>query len=490
MVAPPNVVWLVSDHQALGNRPAMARSFAVQSGLADHGVTFTNAYTVLPICTPSRASMLTGLYPHNHGLTENEGRFGGRPGLDHGDWLVHQPFAAAGYRCGWFGKWHLHPTQSAADFGFEGFSLPGYGYPYGADAYGDYLKRWRLPPPVVEIEMPGESGRPAGERVALRDAASWFDFEAGTALLHGPAETHEAFFVARLAGEWLKTVAGEPFFLRVDPWGPHPPYMVAPPFRDTVANSGFALGAGFHADLRERPAHHRAYRDGWARTLGLDEAGWRHMTARSLEQAALVEAALASVLTMLEELGLRDNTIVVFSADHGDAVGSNGGVANKGGLLVEETLRVPLVMAGPGLPAGRVSQSLAANIDLAPTLLELCGLAGDASDQPFDGVSLVPGLNQPASQTRQGLMLEHYGLHELIVQRAYLADGWKLVVQDDGFIELYDLPRDPFEMNNLARREECAGRLAELLAGLRREMQRTGDDDNRLAGLLRSQAAG
>ena len=73
--------------------------------------------------------MLTGLYPHNHGLTENDGRFGGRLGLDKTDWLINQDLSKAGYRCGWFGKWHLSQEDSATDFGFEGFSEPGYRYP-------------------------------------------------------------------------------------------------------------------------------------------------------------------------------------------------------------------------------------------------------------------------------------------------------------------------------------------------------------------------
>ena len=79
---PPNIVWLVADHQPLANRGPVATSFALQSRVAREGTSFDRAYTALPICSPARASMLTGLYPHAHGLTENDGRFGGRESLD------------------------------------------------------------------------------------------------------------------------------------------------------------------------------------------------------------------------------------------------------------------------------------------------------------------------------------------------------------------------------------------------------------------------
>ena len=145
----PNIVWIVTDHQAQGNRSVAQGQRPLQEYLSESGVCFERAYTVLPICSPARASMITGLYPHTHGLTENDGRFGGRAELDHGDWMIQTAFLNHGYRCGWFGKWHLSQQRSALDFGFEGFSLPGYGYPYASPEYDDYIKRKSLPDPIV-----------------------------------------------------------------------------------------------------------------------------------------------------------------------------------------------------------------------------------------------------------------------------------------------------------------------------------------------------
>lgn len=409
--------------------------------------------------------MLTGIYPHRHGLTENDGRFGGRTGLDLDDWLVHWPLTEAGYRCGWFGKWHLDKQRSAQEYGFEGFSLPDYGYPYASPEYRAYLNRAGLDAPAAVIDMSGESGRPAGSRIALTETTDWFDFEAGVALLDGPAEAHEAFFVARLAADWIRSVGDEPFFLRVDPWGPHPPYILADPFIGLLEEGEVDAWTSPNAtiDLNQRPEHHRAYRDYWLDTLGLDRDGWRRMSAAALAHAAMVESALSTVLDAIDEVDAGDRTIVIFMADHGDAVASNGGVANKGSLMVEETMRIPLLIRGPDFKPGAVSDALVSSMDLAPTILEMCGIR---NDNDMDGLSLVGIANDKSPPWRKGLMAEHYGLHERIVQRAYYESRWKLVAQQDGFQELYDLDADPYETSNVAGLSFHRQTLCHMKAGL------------------------
>lgn len=489
MARPPNILWFCTDQQPLANRPAIAANLPLQARLAREGTRFTRAFTVLPICSPARASMLTGLYPSAHGLTENDGRFGGRAELDLSDWLFTRDLADAGYRCAWFGKWHLGQKRTAADFGFEGVSLPGYGYPYGCDAYREYLDEVGLKLPSMTVELPGESGIAAGTRMSLADRSDWPDFEAGTGILDGPATQHEAFFVAHLAAQWLETAKDAPFFMRVDPWGPHPPYIVAPPFSGSIAEVGDPRSPNIAHDLENRPQHHRDYRDSW-RHLRLDEEGWRLMAQRSLEQATLVEAALLRVLDALDRLGLSQDTLVVMTADHGDAVASNGGVANKGGLLVEETVRIPLLVSGPGLPRGRECERIVSNLDVAPTLLELAELT---RPDALHGASLLPLLQKTPDPWRRSAMIQHYGLHTPVLQRAWREERWKLVLQEDGFRELYDLAADPCEMVNLAGHPEQDDRIRGMVAALTKEMQRIGDDggaQRRLLGHARTASAG
>lgn len=481
MDRPLNIVWMVADHQAHAHHWPIVQSTGLKKRLAREGCSFTRAYTVLPVCSPARASMLTGLYPHAHGLTENDGRFGGRAGLDPGDWLLHQPLSDAGYRCAWFGKWHVDDGRSAADYGFEGFSRPGYGYPYATPHYGNYLENKGLKPPVAEIEMAGESGLAAGTRIDLADADDWFDYESGVARLDASVELHEAFFLAHLVEDWLGSLGTEPFFVRIDPWGPHPPYLLAPPYHGMLDQSAVKLSPNFGFDLAGRPSHHLRYRDSWRATLDLDTEGWRRMAVRALEHVALVEDALLRVLEAIDRRGLAETTLVIFTADHGDAVGSNGGVCNKGGLMVEETMCIPLLMRGPGVPSGKTCDQLVSNLDLPPTILEMCGFD---QDRCLHGRSLVEPMGEPQGEWRRGFMAEHYGLHEPVPQRAYYAGRWKLVVQEDAFAELYDLQADPYEMRNLADDLDHRGRLESLWADLLDAMRETGDCDPRLSRIL------
>jgi arylsulfatase A-like enzyme len=488
MNARPNVVWLFSDHQAHANHPALeaaSKNFPLRQRMARDGVQFDRAYTVLPVCTPARASMLTGLYPHRHGITENDGRFGGRAGLSQQDKLLSHHLRDAGYRCAYFGKWHLSNQSSAQDFGFEGFSLPGYGYPYGTEEYRAYLQRWNLPEPVITIEQAGESGQRRGHRLSLTAQSDWFDCEAGSAILETPAATHEAYFVSRLACEWLESHSdgSTPFFLRVDPWGPHPPYIVAPPFLGGFDHISPVPTPNFSSDLNHRPQHHRDYRDYWHEVLGLDTEQWQRQIARCYEHVALVDSALHEVLLTLERLRLLDNTVVFFTSDHGDAIGSNGGVSNKGGLMVEETIRIPLLACGPPpLARGQTCQRLVTNMDIVATIADLCGL--DA-EEAFDSQSLLPLLVQPsASDWRDRLMVEHYGLHTPLFQRALLTEQHKLVVQQDGFEEFYDLYSDPSELVNLAGDNAHEETLAVMRAGLASAMRQSSDDSEEAYELL------
>ena len=446
MTQSPNILWIVTDHQIHGSAPVGFSRFPLQQKLRALGTEFTRAYSALPICSPARASMLTGLYPHAHGLTENDGRFGGRENLDPSDWMIQQPLLDAGYRCGWFGKWHVDNLRSANDYGFEGFSLPGYGYPYGTAEYRQYLEQKSLSPPVVDILMPGESGLEVGHRVALCDQTHWFDYEAGVALFDGPVEAHESYFLVNQATQWLEGLQDEPFMLRLDTWGPHPPYLLGSPFANALSRESIELPKNFTSDLAHRPSHHRGYRDQWQQTLGFNNQLWHKLYLHGLEHVIQVETALCE---LLEHIDL-DNTLVIFNSDHGDAVGSNGGVANKGGLMVEATMQIPLLMAGAGVTAGKTCHQLVSQVDLAPTLMEM---AGFKENQKMHGQSLLPLVDGRNPQWRSGLLAQHYGLHERLPQRAWYQENMKLVLQQDGFAELYDLRKDPDELRNLANEE-------------------------------------
>ena len=144
--------------------------------------------------------------------------------------------------------------------------------------------------------MSGESGLTVGTQVDLAKADEWFDYESGVARLDGTAELHETFFLSRLVEDWLDSIGTDPFFVRIDPWGPHPPYLLAAPWRGMFERSAVELSPNFRFDLEGRPSHHHRYRDYWRATLDHDTEGWRRMVVRALEHVALVEAALLGVV--------------------------------------------------------------------------------------------------------------------------------------------------------------------------------------------------
>lgn len=478
--SPPDIVWIVADHQIHATAPGGVHP--LQARLARTGVSFTQARTVLPICTPARASMLTGLYPHAHGLTENDGRFGGRSALSPDQPLVHTALVEAGYRVGWFGKWHVDNEHAATAYGFEGFSPAGYGYPYGTDAYRLYLDRLGLPDPVARVVVAGESGTAPGTHISLRDDSRWFDDESGVLCLEGDVRAHEAFFVTDLARRWHAAVDDAPRFVRIDPWGPHPPYLLGRPYRGCLDANNIPLPRSFSSSLTERPAHHRHYRDGWQRNLGSEPGLWRQMYQAALEQAILVESALDDFVATLD----LERTRIIFTADHGDAVGTSGGVANKGALMTEATLRIPLQMAGAGLGAGIRNDALVTNMDIMPTVLTL---AGAPMPGTLHGRSLDAVLAGTPGAERAGVLAQHYGLHEPMEQRAWCEAGWKLVVQADGFTELYALDADPDELTNLAGVAAHGERLCAMAMRMSESM-RLLRDDGELHDVVRAVSTG
>ncbi len=467
----PNVLWLVSDHQIHVNGPQGGDSHPLQRFLKQVGTEFAEARTVLPVCSPARASMLTGLYPHAHGLTENDGRFGGRDGLSHSDWMVHHHLKQVGYRCAWFGKWHLDNFRSANDYGFEGWSLPGYGYPYATEAYKQYLKRQGLSEPVVRVETPGESGDLPGTEIYLCDEADWFNYEAGSASICGNVRTHEAYFVSDLAAQWMSQLNHEPFFLRVDTWGPHPPYLIGQDQQQTGNAQEISLPGSFYNQLEHRPTHHRDYRDEWQKCLGFDERDWKLLYLRARQQAQLVESALLELVRRIDF----SNTLVIYTSDHGDAVGTNGGTANKGGLMTESTLRVPLLMAGPNISAGSQNHALVSNLDIPATLLDLTR----GHKKNLHSRSLLPMMS--GTPFHCGWLAQHNGLHVHLPQRAWYENSWKLVVQADGFLELYNLINDPDELNNLATSMSHVEIKEKMIQNMKRKMLEI-DDDFRFFG--------
>ena len=176
-------------------------------------------------------------------------------------------------------------------------------------------------------------------------------------------------------------------------------------------------------------------------------------------------------------LGLAENTLVIWTADHGDGVASHGGRFDKGSYLTEEVLRVPLALRHPlSIPAAQVSDTLSCGTDIAPTILDAAGLK---FAQPVDGESLLPLATGDRSAGRESLLVETYGhgFGTIELGRAVIKGRFKLIAWQNHAGELYDLEADPYEMTNLYGDPAFALVLSGLEEELERWLRKTGDRD-------------
>ncbi|KRE64158.1 sulfatase-like hydrolase/transferase [Paenibacillus sp. Soil750] len=496
----PNIVWLTQDHvvwkhfrDTKGPKPRLA----AYERIATEGTTFDRAYSVTPLCSPARASMLTGVYAHKHGITRNDSRsLKGAMNLETP--VLSEFLKSVGYRCGYFGKWHAG-RENAQEYGFEGFSLEGYGTPYQSEAYASYLKRFDLPDPIVDVEW-SISGASLSD-INMKDVESFAGAStngfrsASTAHFKSPVEATEAYFVSQLACDWLEEAAQgeEPFLLRVDIWGPHQPYLVAEPFRNSMDAKRIPEYPNFSNSFADRPDYHKRDRDDWRNRTGFTEWDqWQPLLARAYEHFAQTDSAFLKVLDTIDRLGISEDTIVIYTADHGDILATNGGLFDKDAMLTEETMAIPLVVKWPGVTKQACStQALVSNMDIVSTVLEWSGVQVPVHMDGLSLAGLITHINSAndsdfgiPSTWRKDLMAVHFGHKDYEkIQRALYWETYKYVAHLDDSDELYDLEQDPFELQNLIHASDKRNLLEEMKHRLHKQLLDHDDlseDTNRL----------
>jgi len=440
---PPNVLLLMSDDLAvtLGCYGHPLAKTPHLDALARRGVLFERAYCQFPHCNPSRASVLSGLRPQTTRVTNNEENlYTNLPGVVT---LPHH-FRQNGYATARCGKiFHLGvPT------GLESMDDP------QAWDFGTPFKDERPYPPKRDSTVKVETGK--------RQGLSW------TETTGSDDDLVDGNF-AKTAIEWIeKRDPSQPFFLAVGFHRPHLP-LVAPakyfdlyPFEEIALPAGPALSED-EADI-PGPARNGAV-PGYQLTTTTEQ---RRAAIRAyLATVSFMDAQAGRVLDALKRMGLEENTIVVFTSDHGWHLGEHG-LWHKRSLF-EESARVPFVVVAPGAKGnGQRSPGLVELLDIYPTLCDLAGLPVPEKTS-LQGKSLRPLLEDPRAtlhdaaftQARRGANAEHWG-------RSVRTDRWRCTEWDEGRngIELYDHASDPGEFTNLANDPRHAAVLAELRGSL------------------------
>jgi N-acetylglucosamine-6-sulfatase len=453
----PNIVLLMTDDMRADD---LARMPATRRLIAAGGATFTRAYVSFPLCCPSRATLNSGQYAHNHGVRGNGPPRGGFQALTDRDNLLATWLQAVGYYTVHIGKYlNGYGTQEPAR------PQPGWSDWRGAiDGWTYLMWGYRLL----------EHGQPVtyGDREVEDPALYQTDVYRGKA---------EAIIRERAA-------SGRPFYLDLAFLAPHQEYIrrivrSAPRHRGLLATAPLPHPPAFdERSVADKPRWLRAGapRLSPARIARITDE-YRHRQ----ESLLAVDEAVARLVAVLEETGQLENTFVVFTSDNGYFQGEHR-IANGKSLPYEPSVRVPLLIRGPGIPAGVRSAEPVANVDLAPTF---AAIAGAMPRRVLDGRSLLPFARDPARRSARPLLLEggrtpsNGRRFPAPPYRGIVAGHYKYVVYADGSRELYDLARDPQELRNrvddrglhalrraLARRLEtlrsCRGRACRAKDGL------------------------
>ena len=476
----PNILFIITDHQAFFGHDRDGEfeyKHPTYEKFASEGVRFTRAYSVAPVCTPARSSMMTGVYPGTHGLMWNT-EFNDVPDFSQGQQLYSHYLSKAGYRNGYIGKWHCGRERLPIDYGIEGWAMPDYGAPYMSDAYKEYAAKRGFGDAKARFDYHLMHPEWDGKTHTLHHPNP-FEFMRGCGVLEGPVEAHEEQFVAHLTIEKLREYAKshQPFSLVASFWGPHHPYFPSEQYAAMVNPESIPEYPTFNDDLKNKPYRYLIHRDinFPGRATWPDWSSWQTVLSRAYGQGYQTDAAIGQILDALDELELSDNTMVIWCSDHGDTVSSHGGVWDKASTYAEEVARIPMAVRWPkGFEGGKISDDLVSNMDVTATMLEAAGV-----DTPrnMHSRSMLPVCKDPNTDAwPEHLICEHYGhLGDRIIQRIIIQGDYKYMAALYDGDELYDLKSDPFETNNLIDSDEHADVKADLRSRLVEHIEKTND---------------
>jgi len=477
MAAQPNILFISTDQESIslsgcyGNR--VIRTPARDS-IAQNGMRFDNHYIASFPCCPSRATMITGLYPHNHGVVDQN------IVLDEKVATLGSELKRAGYATSWVGKSHLggwfephdeptcpHSTCEMTDMGYqlthqtggaggEDYALNGFdNWISGWTDYRNYLQTTDLPEEI-------KHDRWVGGHAVMESA---LDGEHAYSRL--TAEHHMAHW---MADEAIKVIdeakdSEKPFCLKLAFYAPHHPVAPPKPYDTMYSVDDIELPESYTADtdLKNMPGvHPESGHTNHVASIWTDEQSKAYL-ARYYGYVSYTDDQMMRVLDALKATGQYDNTIIVFTSDHGDMLCEQGMIYKHAYCGYDTLMKVPMLVQWPdGLPAGTTHDGLSSHVDIVPTLLALAGVE-PASD--VDGVSLVDVLSGTAASARDEVF-------EDVCNRGYMIrkGPWKFVLNAGvtggqmvrKLDELYNLESDPNEVANLAYEPAHAERVEQM----------------------------
>ncbi len=458
MSSQPNILVFIPDGMqaapAAPGHPCVTPNF---DRMAERGVTFSRAHTPNPTCSPARASLMTGLLPHNHGVLQvehcvDEDQCALREDRPH--WA--QRLADAGYRTGYFGKWHIERSHELDRFGWQ---------VHRSMRSEAYQKEAR---PYAEAQRSGIDHRVERYQEGPEGYAPKLHY----AVTDTPVEGRPVSMPARLAGGFLEEAfeGDAPWCCAVSYPDPNEAMICSRATYDMYDVDSIELPATLGDELEGRPAIYRRSRRIWK---DITENQWREALACYWARITEVDGELGKLLARIEESGKLDDTIVIVTTDHGKYVGEHGMEGHNFGAF-EALYHIPMMISGPDIAAGARSGARVGLQDLCPTMIELAG--AEQIDVP-DSRSFAAVLRDPAGAEgdfREGYA-EYFGTRFPLMQRVLWDGSWKFAYNGFDYDELYDLENDPGELRNLAGEPEHRERLREMMKKIWRRVRDTGD---------------
>jgi N-acetylglucosamine-6-sulfatase len=407
----PNIILVLTDDLDFAAAQQMPE---LHSSLIEEGASFVNAFVSYPLCCPSRATILTGLYAHNHGVKGNEPPDGGFPKFfseGQEENTIAARLQKSGYQTALIGKYLNN-------------------YPNGDISYV---------PPGWDQWYAVETG-----------STSYYDYELnenGEVVTYG--KKHTDYLTDVLSSKAMDYVRGamnssEPFFLYFSPSAPHLPAIPAKRHRGALAEETAPRPPSIdEEDVSDKPPW-VSYRP----HISTEEASAiDDRYRRRLESMLAVDEMISSLIRELDAAHELENTFIFFTSDNGWQQGEHRINLEKD-YPYEESIHVPLFVRGPGIAPESTVQELALNTDLAPTFADLAGV-----EFPADGRSLVPFLRGEEPQWRSAVLLEGWGENFRFARtpayKAVRTESHKYVEYETGERELYDLQVDPYELKNI-----------------------------------------
>ncbi|HLV35445.1 MAG TPA: sulfatase-like hydrolase/transferase [Spirillospora sp.] len=464
----PNILLITSDQQHWNTLGCLNPEIQTPNldRLAREGTLYHRAYCPNPTCTPTRASMITGKYPSQHGA------FSLGMKLPEHEPTVGDVFQQAGYRTALVGKAHFQQLWGTDEFP----SLESYPIMQDLDFWRDFHGPF-YGFEHVELARNHTDEAHVGQHYAIwmeeNGLTNWRDyFQPPTG--NNPNQKHKWSIPERYHyNTWIaeRTSAlleqyrqrGENFFLWASFFDPHPPYLVPEPW-DTMYDPAQItvpqVTPGEHErsplplQMTQQPAPDYSP---WFEPGGHAMHGFHSHLHNRAELAkdiacyygmiSCMDKYIGLILYRLDELGLADNTLVVFTSDHGHFYGHHGLIA-KGPFHYEDVIRVPFLVRWPGrVPAGKESHALQTLVDLPQSFLSACGIAPPAD---MTGVDQMPVWRGEAESARDHVLIEHHHQPTTIHTRTYVDARYKLTVNClRPYGELFDMEADPGEINNL-----------------------------------------